>query len=139
MSVGIGVPSYVGCPFLKIHSMPGLGVNDSAALMQAVWRMHRARCRVAALAARAYEKHLDPSGSGYEYYYNPRTGFSSWAMPALMVARSRGALPRKTFTEGSASLGVHGVGGTELELADLASSLRSDDALRTDRKKPGSC
>lgn len=56
-----------------------------------MYRAWKARADVRALVGEVYKKLFD-AGSGYSYYFNVRTGESSWTKPLARVLRE-GDLP----------------------------------------------
>ena len=63
----------------------GLALDDSAAavILQGMFRRWKARKSILAVMAQVYDKVFDGSSNAY-YYYNKRTGESSWEAPRLL-------------------------------------------------------
>lgn len=57
--------------------------NEAAKCIQGMYRTRKARQHVRSLAQAIYHRAVDPA-TGLPYFYNSRTGATSWSMPAFL-------------------------------------------------------
>ncbi|CAK4111037.1 unnamed protein product [Aphanomyces euteiches] len=61
-----------------------MGMNEAAMKLQGLFRQRLARRRLRAMASQLFPALVDPT-TGLVYYYNTRTGASSWTPPSLFL------------------------------------------------------